>query len=180
MGNSGGKGIKNRLLSQLLPRSNTDGRGREQEGSVPIVGSRREQEGSVPPTPSLPDAQKPPQCQPGGYSCTLLGVWGWFWALLFAPSFHGTYNAGQGMGGPAAKADVMLSLCHLWARSASISQKRREGGQNFPSPFGAGSPARTVMGKASRVGEASEREEPRLGQSTAQERSSRSVRHHQG
>lgn len=38
------------------------------EGSVLMEGSRREQEGSVPPTPSLADAQKPPQCQPRGYS----------------------------------------------------------------------------------------------------------------
>lgn len=136
----------------------------------------------MPPTPSLADAQKPPQRQPRGYSCTLLWP-GWFWALLFAPSFHRTYNVQQSMGGPAAKPDVMLSLCHLWARSASISQKGREGegGQNFPSPFGAGSSARTVMGKASRDGEVSEREEPvQLGHSTAQERSSRSVNHEQG
>jgi len=49
----------------------------------------------------------------------------------------------------------MLSLCHLRARSAFVSQKRegREGGAAlacaFPGPFGAWSPARTVMGKAS-------------------------------
>lgn len=139
--NSGRKGIRNWLLSQLLPHSSTDGRGREQEGSVITERSRREQEGSVPPTPSLSDAQKPPQCQPRGYSCTLLWP-GWFWAVLFAPSSHRTYNVRQGMGGPAAKPDVMLSLCHLWARSASISQKR-EGGRGRE---GRTSPALLVQG----------------------------------
>lgn len=50
----------------------------------------------------------------------------------------------------------MLSLCHLWARSLHKKREGREGkGRGavlacaFPSPFGAWSPARTVMGKAS-------------------------------
>lgn len=77
--------------------------------------------------------RSPPSARPGVIPAHCGGQAG-FGALLFAPSFHGTYNVQQSMGGPAAKPDVMLSLCHLWARSASISQKGRRGREGSASP----------------------------------------------
>lgn len=161
MGNLGEKASRTGSFLSCCPTAapmEEGGNGRAQCPLRDAGGSRRAQ--CHPPHPSLM-LRSPLSASPEVILAHCCGP-GWFWALLFAPSSHRTYNVGQGMGGPAAKPDVMLSLCHLWACSASISQKGREGegGQNFPSPFGAGSPARTVMGKASRVGEASEREEP--------------------
>lgn len=54
---------------------------------------------------------------------------------------------------PPAKTDVMLSLCHLWARSAFISQKRegRERGGSaglcLPQPFWCMEPSQNSNGK---------------------------------
>lgn len=89
----------------------------------------------MPPPPSLTDAQEPPGCQPRGDSCPLLWP-GWVWALLFAPSLRGTQNVQQSTGGPAAKADVMLSLCHLWALPSSHKKgERQRQGRASPAPL---------------------------------------------
>lgn len=92
--------------------------------------------------------RSPPSARPGVIPAHCGGQAG-FGALLFAPSFHGTYNVQQSMGGPAAKPDVMLSLCHLWARSASISQKGRRGGRAvLPQPFWCMEPCQNSNGKS--------------------------------
>lgn len=99
--------------------------------------------------------------QPGGDACSSVRRWtGWFWGTAGFLSRPQNISCRAEYSVPLpAKPDVMLPLSHLWARSAFIALKRegRKGkggsaGLCLPSPFGAWSPARTVMGKASTDG----------------------------